>query len=75
MHLSQYLKTTGQTYEQFADKVGVTRRAVQKWVTQERFPRPVQMAKIIEHTDGEVTFSDFTPKSAQDNASKSQGAA
>lgn len=61
MKLAAYIKLTGDTYHSFGIRVGVTRRAVQKWVSRERFPRPQQLSQIIEVTAGAVTADDFLP--------------
>lgn len=61
MQLSEYLKAKGVSDEDFGQSIGVTRQAVHRYKTFDRFPdRPV-LAKILEVTDGEVTPNDFLP--------------
>lgn len=66
MDLQSYIKQRGDTYQTFGESVGVSRRAVQKWVTRERFPRPQQLARIVEVTNGEVTATDFLPSRVEE---------
>ncbi len=60
MKLSDFLKASGLDDEAFAAQVGdCSAHAVKKWRYAERTPRPDQMRRIAEITDGKVTPNDF----------------
>ena len=60
MKLHHYLKSNGLTYGAFAAMIGASSpRTVQRYVTQERIPRPPIMARITAATGGLVTAADF----------------
>ena len=60
MKLSAYMLTNKITPRQIADLVGdVSISGVIKWMRDERVPRPEQMRRIHEVTNGEVTPNDF----------------
>lgn len=59
MTLKEYLKSNHLTPDEFAKIIGLSRGGVLKWMTGERFPRPVVLQKIYEVTNGEVTPNDF----------------
>lgn len=68
MTLAEFFKTSGMTYEQFAEAVDASRSAVGKWARFERTPRPRQMLRIETATGGQVTPSDLispAPKVAE----------
>lgn len=60
MLLAEYMKASGLEDEEFANHVGgCSAHAVKKWRYRERVPRPDQMRRIAEITDGQVTPNDF----------------
>lgn len=60
MKLLQYLEQTQTTIPDLAEKIGdVTVSGVRKWLNGERVPRPDQMRKIYEVTNGLVSPNDF----------------
>jgi DNA-binding transcriptional regulator YdaS (Cro superfamily) len=59
MDLRTFLKTHKLTAPQFADRVGVSVWAVNKWVARVRTPRPEQIDRITAATDGKVTANDL----------------
>ena len=60
MTLQDYLARTKTTPEEFAAKIGASRGGVLKWISGERFPRPVMLKKIKLATGGKVQANDFT---------------
>lgn len=60
MKLKEYLSSKRMTVKSFADTLGVSEGAVSKWVSGERFPRPVMLGLIYQLTEGQVTANDFT---------------
>lgn len=59
MKLADYLHQNGRGEADFAHALGVTTKAVQTWISGDRIPRPTQMQKIIDETNGAVTPNDF----------------
>jgi hypothetical protein len=60
MKLSDFMKAAGLDDEALAARVGeCSAHAVKKWRYQERVPRPEQMRRIAEITEGKVTPNDF----------------
>ena len=59
MRLSEYIKSNSLTDAEFAAKGPFSRGAVIKWRYGQRIPRPDQMRRISEVTDGQVTANDF----------------
>lgn len=60
MKLTQYLTENNISPEQFAATMdGMSISGVRKWMYGERVPRPDQMRKISEVTDGAVQPNDF----------------
>lgn len=59
MNLSAYLDRNKISDSDFADKIGVTRQAVHRYKTGERFPERPVLAKIFTATKGAVTANDF----------------
>ena len=57
--LKQWLKEHNMTVAEFAKEIGVVQSCVSMWFSGERFPRPENMQKITEYTNGEVTPNDF----------------
>ena len=59
MTLAEYIKTRPITDAQLAQMLDCSTGALRKWKYGERTPRPDQMRKIAEVTDGLVTPNDF----------------
>ncbi|TRO96756.1 helix-turn-helix transcriptional regulator [Glycocaulis profundi] len=59
MTLSDWLKTSNVTPSAFADRIGVSRQAVHRYVEGDRIPRREVLTKINEATGGAVTANDF----------------
>lgn len=60
MKLAQYLIEKNITPEQFAsDMGGLSVSGIRKWLYGERVPRPDQMRKIADLTEGRVEPNDF----------------
>lgn len=69
MRLSEYLEAHDLTTAKFATKVGnVTSEAVRLWLVGKRIPRPEQMRRIAEVTDGKVTPNDFLTLTGADES-------
>ena len=56
---SQWIKEEDKTQQQVADDLGVTQGVVSAWCSGDRLPRPENMQKIVEYTNGEVQPNDF----------------
>jgi len=66
MQLKDYLSETGETIQQFADRVGESPHTIGKLYRGERFPRSALAKRIIAATEGKVTADDMlaaTPES------------
>lgn len=61
MKLHEFLSVRGQTQRAFSLSIGVTQQAVSQWLRGFSTPRPEQMQKIVEVTNGAVTPNDFLP--------------
>lgn len=59
MQLKEWIKKSGKTQQDVADALGVAQGLVSSWCNGERLPRPENMAKIVELTNGEVQPNDF----------------
>lgn len=59
MKLSAYLRSVDKTPAQFAEIIGCSRQAVERYCNGERIPRPVIMARIISATGNRVGPTDF----------------
>ncbi len=59
MTLDQYMRTNSVHEAELAEKLACSVGAVRKWLSGERLPRPEQMQKIVNITDGQVTANDF----------------
>lgn len=66
MRLADYLSTNEISDAAFASRIGVSRQALHRYRRGERMPRPDQLHRIREATDGAVTADDFLP--ARDSA-------
>ncbi len=66
MQLQAYLTRESISYTDFAKKIGSDHaRTVERYAKGQRFPSPAMLAKIREHTSGEVTADDFVPAEAE----------
>lgn len=65
MKLKEYLRANNIRPEDFAKSLGFSRGGVLKWISGERFPRPLIIAKIERATNGEVTANDFAAQQVQ----------
>lgn len=61
MKLSEFLETKELTPQAFAGLLPVSGEAVRLWLNGDRTPRPAQMQRIMEITEGAVTPNDFLP--------------
>ena len=68
MTLSDYLRDHDLTAARFAEKIGVSQQAVQRYARGTRMPRPPIMARIEEATGGAVQAQDFYGLRARDAA-------
>lgn len=59
MQLAEYLKNNGISDDDFGQSIGVTRQAVHRYKTFERFPEKPVLGKIVAATSGAVTPNDF----------------
>lgn len=59
MKLARYLEINQISDSAFAETIGVSRQAVFRYKTGERFPERPVLAKIFKATRGEVTANDF----------------
>ena len=59
MQFSEYLKEKNITQEQAAAELGVLQGVISMWVNGERLPRPENMKKIVEWSQGKVQPNDF----------------
>ena len=60
MTLAEFMSTNSLSPEEMASRIGdVSASGVKKWVYGERVPRPDQMRRIIDATDGAVMPNDF----------------
>jgi transcriptional regulator with XRE-family HTH domain len=77
MKLASYLETNKIPDSAFAEAIGVTRQAVYRYRTGDRFPERPVLAKISEATGGEVTANDFVdaPPTAPDAPTQPERAA
>lgn len=72
MQLADYLKTNGISDDDFGQSIGVTRQAVHRYKTFERFPERAVLTEIFRITGGAVSPNDFLPEQP---AATEQGAA
>jgi DNA-binding transcriptional regulator YdaS (Cro superfamily) len=61
MNLSDYLKTTLMTQEEFAQKLGVTQGAISQWLLGREPISPARAATIEKATRGKVTRLELRP--------------
>ncbi len=59
MRLDQYLIKYGIPVEVFADKIGVHRTSIYRFMNGLTFPRPQTLLRISAETGGRVTANDF----------------
>lgn len=59
MQLRDYLAQTGETIQQFAERIGESAHTIGKLYRGERFPRADTAQRIIDATKGSVTADDM----------------
>ena len=59
MILIEYLRQNDLTMARFAELIGVSTSAAQRYAARERIPRATIMRRIVEATDGAVQPQDF----------------
>lgn len=59
--LKEYLKITGQSYEVFAQKIGLTRQRIEQIVNGKDKPKVETALKVYKATDYEIRFSSIYP--------------
>ena len=59
MRLDWYLEKNAIPVEKFADKIGVHRTSIYRFMKGLAFPRPATLRRIKEATGGRVTAEDF----------------
>lgn len=59
MKLSAYLNVKKISSRDFAEKIDVAQASVSRYLAGQRTPRPKQLKKIMNATNGEVTANDF----------------
>jgi|TARA_R110000868_G_scaffold301998_1_gene562479 transcriptional regulator with XRE-family HTH domain len=59
MNIEKYIKSKGFPLATAAAELDVTRQALNLWINGKRIPRPAQMKKIQNWSEGEVTAMDF----------------
>lgn len=59
MKISQYLKNNGLSLADAAEDLKVTRQAVSLWEKGQRIPKKLQMQRIFNWSNGQVTAMDF----------------
>ena len=68
MTLSEYLREHGLTAARFAEEIGVSQQAVQRYAQGLRVPRKAIMHRIEEATGGAVQAQDFYNQRTRDAA-------
>lgn len=59
MKLASYLETKNVSDSDFADAIGVSRQAVHRYKSGDRFPERPVLSRIFKATGGRVTANDF----------------
>ena len=67
MQLKTYLKYSGESYEDFAEKLGVGMGAVYKWTSNRGAPSMARAQEIHRLTHGRVSLMDWPPASLSDD--------
>lgn len=71
MNLNEWCDITGKSKKEIARQLGgISPRSVFRWATAERFPKPAELVKISEITQGAVTANDFVKQWAERNGQK-----
>lgn len=71
MQLKQWCAITGKSKKEIAAQIGnVSPRSVFRWATAERFPKPKELIKIYQITEGAVTANDFVKQWAERHGQK-----
>lgn len=75
MQLADYLKAQGISDEDFGQAIGVTRQAVHRYKTYDRFPEKPVLTRILDVTAGAVTPNDFLEAQPEVEDIEKRGAA
>jgi DNA-binding transcriptional regulator YdaS (Cro superfamily) len=59
MKLNEYLKINGLQNRDMAKKLNVSDTSISLWISGDRFPRRSVACRIIEATNGQVTYEDL----------------
>ncbi len=59
MTIDEYIARKNLTQADFAQMVGVKQPTVHRWIYGKKFPEPRHARKIVEVTQGQVTFEDL----------------
>jgi DNA-binding transcriptional regulator YdaS (Cro superfamily) len=66
MILKKYLEFSGESYEHFAEQLGVGKGAVYKWTSSRGAPSMARAQAIHKYTHGQVSLMDWPPASTSD---------
>jgi|TARA_A100000172_G_C3041186_1_gene110539 DNA-binding transcriptional regulator YdaS (Cro superfamily) len=71
MYLSKWIGLTKTTKKSVAEKLGnITPTSVTRWTKSKRFPKPQELMRIEEITEGLVTANDFVKQWKEQNGQK-----
>tara|TARA_R110000824_G_scaffold100539_3_gene239059 strand:+ start:7336 stop:7557 length:222 start_codon:yes stop_codon:yes gene_type:complete len=71
MYLSKWIGLTKTTKKSVAEKLGnITATSVTRWTKSKRFPKPQELMRIEEITEGLVTANDFVKQWKEQNGQK-----
>lgn len=70
MTLSDWLRQSRLSHDEFADRIGCDRSSVTRYVHGNRMPRPEVLRRIAEVTGGAVTANDFVAPAADDDEAR-----
>ena len=55
MQLREYMRENQLTAQDVSNKMGESRRTIEKWARNERYPRPMAQQKLIDMSEGKIT--------------------
>ncbi len=71
MYLSKWINLTNTSKKGLAEKLGnITATSVTRWTKSKRFPKPQELMRIEEITEGLVTANDFVKQWKEQNGQK-----
>tara|TARA_R110001599_G_scaffold312369_1_gene519941 strand:- start:320 stop:544 length:225 start_codon:yes stop_codon:yes gene_type:complete len=71
MYLSKWIVLTKTTKKNLAEKLGnITATSVTRWTKSTRFPKPYELMRIEEITEGLVTANDFVKQFKEINGNQ-----